>query len=498
MLCYCIRHERFLLFFPIILMISMRRSVGCFQTAVTFRSSTARRPSSVAVATAAPKQQQRGTTTTFLPSTTNSEDDLVQSLLSTALNRAQRTFATTQQQQHQSEETVPLHDHDAGATPSPAGDHQTATATAKQYNTSTPPSLIASVIERAQSTLSVRHTVDSPSSSSSTSTIIRPDEHVTTGTSCASNVDAVPDSLWNEKAAHPQQDESTTNDETPTAATSSAAAMLDIQYGQNPTITSTALAHLLWKSVLRPGVDSAIDATAGNGSDTVALAKLLFPSSSTTTTTSSNPSQSHLLAVDVQEVACQKTLRRLSKVSVPLGRVQVVCASHAPLPLPPDTSSVALVVYNLGYLPNHSQRTQTTLTTTTSTTTTEPGPVTTQTKTTLASLADAALVLRVGGVLSVTTYPRTNAEEDVVVRAFMEGLALFSSQTMSYETHLQNLCSSHQINETWSEQLRVTLQHVWEKSSSDSQQQHPTWRVHEHRKLGWVDAPILLTATRIK
>ena len=450
MLCCCIRCERFLLFFPIILMISMRRSVGCFQTAVTFRSSTARRPSSVAVATAAPKQQRRGSTTTFLPSTTNSENDLVQSLLSTALNRAQRTLSTTQQQQqqqHQSEEKVPLHDDDVGATPSPAGDHQTATATAKQYNTSTPPSLIASVIERAQSTLSVRHTVDSPSSSTSTSTIIRSYEHITAGTSCASNVDAVPDSLWNEKAANPQQDESTTNDETPTAATSSAAAMLDIQYGQNPTITSTALAHLLWKSVLRPGVDSAIDATAGNGSDTVALAKLLFPSS----TTSSNPSQSHLLAVDVQEVACQKTLRRLSKVSVPLGRVQVVCASHAPLPLPPDTSSVALVVYNLGYLPNHSQRTQTTTTTTTtsSTTTTEPGPVTTQTETTLASLADAALVLRVGGVLSVTTYPRTNAEEDVVVRAFMEGLALFSSQTTTYETHLQNLCANHQIHATW-------------------------------------------------
>jgi hypothetical protein len=275
-------------------------------------------------------------------------------------------------------------------------------------------------------------------------------------------------------------------------------------YGQNPTITSTALAHMLWSYVLRPGIDSAIDATAGNGSDTLVLAKLLFasndrdsstPCTSTDSTTTRNmpkkkENQSQLLAVDVQETACQKTRQRLAKflVSDQHNHVQVVCASHAPLPLPPDTSNIALVVYNLGYLPNNNNNNNNKSPTTSPTVT----RVKTQTETTLASLADAALALRVGGMLSVMTYPRSNATEDAVVRAFLEGLALFSSQTQSYMEYVQSL-DDGVVKDSLRERLRVTLQHVREEGGRQQ-----TWRVHEHKKLGWVDAPILLTATRIK
>lgn len=47
-------------------------------------------------------------------------------------------------------------------------------------------------------------------------------------------------------------------------------------YRGSPTITHTALAHSLWSSILQPHVDTAIDATCGNGHDSIALARMLF------------------------------------------------------------------------------------------------------------------------------------------------------------------------------------------------------------------------------
>ena len=252
-------------------------------------------------------------------------------------------------------------------------------------------------------------------------------------------------------------------------------------YGNNPTITTTALAHSLWSSVLRKDIDTVIDATAGNGGDCIALARMLFSSAfgdikSSADEVTVTTSQAQLLAVDIQEQACHNTFKKLATMlpgHIMRDNVQVLHTSHAPLPLPRDTSSVALVVYNLGFLPQSAEN---------------KDHVTT-TETTIASLADAALLLRIGGVLSVMTYPRTNKEEDFAVRSFLEGLALFTSVTQSWETYVQHLDCSAALHE----RLAVTLQHVLEEGGSKQ-----TWRVHEHKKLGWVDAPILLTATRIK
>ena len=100
------------------------------------------------------------------------------------------------------------------------------------------------------------------------------------------------------------------------------------------------------------------------------------------------------------------------------------------------------------------------------------------------------MLLRVGGMLSVMTYPRTNREEDFAVRAFLEGLALFSSSTMSWESYVESeLDCSDALRERLADALRRVLDHGGRKQ---------TWRVHEHKKLGWVDSPILLTAIRIK
>lgn len=265
-----------------------------------------------------------------------------------------------------------------------------------------------------------------------------------------------------------------------------------LNYGNNPTITMTALAHTLWKSILRPGKDSAIDATAGNGGDAAVLAELLFPSAAsppmTTTTTSS-----HLVGVDIQEAACEATQARLSRMLLPdilHDHVSIHHRSHAPLPLPPVGSGpVAVVVYNLGYLPGQERADGTD-------DDDDDGPIRTATSTTLASLTDAILCLRLGGLLSVLTYPMTNAVEDLAVQAFVEGLALYSSQSDDWRDFLAPDDSDPRyvaLGHESRREIRQRLHCIHEELGG-----RQCWRVHVHEKLGWQRAPRLLTATRVR
>jgi hypothetical protein len=254
-----------------------------------------------------------------------------------------------------------------------------------------------------------------------------------------------------------------------------------LNYGSNPTISSVALAHSLWSYVLRPGLDSAIDATAGNGGDSMKLAQMLFsPNATDPDTPQSNLSQ--LVCIDITPEACENTRQRLASLlpdDILRNNVQILHQSHAPLavPLTPDNvpCTVALVVYNLGFLPKSQADSR-------------DGTRTT-TESTIRSMADALLMIRVGGLLSVMTYPRTNVQEDYAVHAFLEGLALFSSTQTNWEVFIDGLECSESVREL----LKTTLQRV--RHTGDV---HQTWRVHEHKKMGWIDAPILLTATRIK
>ena len=279
-------------------------------------------------------------------------------------------------------------------------------------------------------------------------------------------------------------------------------------YSTNPTITTTALAHSLWSYVLRPGVDIAIDATAGNGYDSFAMAKMLFPqyvipqnSSEKDDITDSNSStgatRSMLYAIDVQLTACQNTTERLSSILPPhimSNHVQIWHTSHETLPILNDSNNVALIVYNLGFLPgSHSKG--------------NDKSITTKTITTITSMGNAISLLRIGGLLSVTTYPRTNHQEDNAVQVFMETLALFSSQTQSWTKYLEcvHLHNYNNDNEDKDDNSNVafssidvrdhliqTLQQVYDDNP------YQKWRVTQHKKLGRIDAPILFTAVRIQ
>ena len=137
------------------------------------------------------------------------------------------------------------------------------------------------------------------------------------------------------------------------------------------------LAHAYWKEHLQPG-DIAIDATCGNGHDTLMLAQILLP----------DPA-SLLFALDLQQNAIDQTFSLLKR-SIPLShftRVSLEQRCHCaidrlPLPIPPR-----LIVYNLGYLPGGDKT------------------ITTQTATTLQSLQKAIHLLAPGGAISVTCYP---------------------------------------------------------------------------------------------
>ncbi len=151
------------------------------------------------------------------------------------------------------------------------------------------------------------------------------------------------------------------------------------------------LAHAYWKGHLCPG-DAAIDATCGNGYDTLALAKVLL----------SHP-DSLLLGFDIQSSALEKTesLLKQTFTEEELARVLFQRRCHSeldqvPLPHPPK-----LVVYNLGYLPGADKS------------------VTTMTSSTLSSLKKATTLLAERGALSITCYPghpEGKKEEEAIVQ----------------------------------------------------------------------------------
>ncbi len=132
----------------------------------------------------------------------------------------------------------------------------------------------------------------------------------------------------------------------------------------------TTLAHTILRPMIQPG-DVVIDATAGNGHDTLFLAECVCPAGK-------------VLAFDVQEKALQVARERVAEFS---GRVEFHLESHVEMSRRAVHGTVAVVMFNLGYLPG------------------EDHALTTETGETLRALEAAATVLRPGGILSIVCYP---------------------------------------------------------------------------------------------
>ena len=165
-------------------------------------------------------------------------------------------------------------------------------------------------------------------------------------------------------------------------------------FGRGARVTDAA--HRAWADVLRPG-DFVVDATVGNGADTLFLARAVGP-------------DGHVLGLDVQAEATSRTRARLAAACEPLAPVTLVKACHSTLGALLDAGAgppPALVAFNLGYLPSSCDK----------------GAVTTP-ATTLAALDAATSRLAPGGMISVCSYtghPGGQAEADAV-RAALSAL----------------------------------------------------------------------------
>jgi len=158
---------------------------------------------------------------------------------------------------------------------------------------------------------------------------------------------------------------------------------------------AVAIVHAALRSFLKPG-DFAVDATAGNGGDTVQLAQCVSPGGL-------------VLAIDIQKSAlatCAARCREAALTTPPT----LLQASHEEMANPafrarwPATPTA--ITFNLGYLPGGDHG------------------IVTRTQTTLLALKGATAWLRPGGLLAVVCYPGhpEGARETDAVLAWASGL----------------------------------------------------------------------------
>lgn len=131
------------------------------------------------------------------------------------------------------------------------------------------------------------------------------------------------------------------------------------------------LSHLLLRQFVHPG-DRAVDATCGNGSDTLLLAELVGPTG-------------RVWAFDIQSDAIGQTAQRLAQAGY-AGQVECILAGHETM-AERVTPGVSAVIFNLGYLPGGDRA------------------IITHPETTLAAFEQALTLLKAGGILAVTVYP---------------------------------------------------------------------------------------------
>lgn len=203
-----------------------------------------------------------------------------------------------------------------------------------------------------------------------------------------------------------------------------------------------SFAHMLVKERVHPG-DIAIDATLGNGNDTLFLCRLVNGSGSTriaaplsgtfagsSSSAAAIPSpfahrspstrRGHVFGFDVQPAALTKTRAKLlEEGGVPDDCFNLFEASHADMTsyVPSyAVGSVAAVMFNLGYLPGGDQSLVTTP------------------ETTLSALESSLTLLRPGGIVTVVVYPGHpgGEQEASAVHKWASQLPQDRCQTLSY------------------------------------------------------------------
>lgn len=164
-------------------------------------------------------------------------------------------------------------------------------------------------------------------------------------------------------------------------------------------------AHTLAGRVLSPG-GVAVDATVGNGHDTLFLAQAVGP-------------QGRVVGFDIQEEALDETRRRV-QAEAPGTSLHLVHAGHETMANhleDSDVGAVDAVMFNLGYLPggDHS--------------------VTTVPETTCQALNASVGVLRPGGIITIVAYTGHDGgeREAQAVESWMSALPDDTYRALSYQ-----------------------------------------------------------------
>lgn len=133
---------------------------------------------------------------------------------------------------------------------------------------------------------------------------------------------------------------------------------------------ATEISHYYISQILSDG-DLAVDATVGNGNDTLFLAKLV--------------GNGHVIGFDIQEAAIKNTQNLLYQYGY-YDRVSLYKLGHENMDKVVK-QSVKAIMFNLGYLPKGDHK------------------IITQPETTLKALKKSLILLKKGGILSVVVYP---------------------------------------------------------------------------------------------
>ena len=138
--------------------------------------------------------------------------------------------------------------------------------------------------------------------------------------------------------------------------------------------------------------DLCIDATAGNGNDTLVLCELVGESG-------------QVLAFDVQERAVENTKKRLREYQME-KRAKVFLESHTSMKEYVREETVSCIVFNFGYLPGGDHR------------------LATKKETSIEAIADGLKLLKKGGLMSLCIYSGGDSgfEERDAVLEFLKQL----------------------------------------------------------------------------
>ncbi|GLC45116.1 hypothetical protein PLESTB_001470000 [Pleodorina starrii] len=189
----------------------------------------------------------------------------------------------------------------------------------------------------------------------------------------------------------------------------------------------TTAAQAVWAQVLLPG-DTAVDATCGNGHDTLFMAQVVGPSG-------------HVHGFDIQDAAIVATRERLESHLSAGGRLPALSlhrACHSRLQELCGSGVARVVAFNLGYLPGAADK-----------------RLITTTQSTLAAVEAALEVVMPGGVISILAYvghPGGQEEYDAVRQLVSE---LSPSYWVSSETRLLNRPTAPILILLWRRDARV-------------------------------------------